>query len=69
MWLQHEAFHDMVKKWWQGYIVNGSPNFILSEKLNFLKKDLVTWNKEVFGNQNSRISKAMDDLLLTIQAT
>ncbi|WMV31904.1 hypothetical protein MTR67_025289 [Solanum verrucosum] len=69
MWLQHEGFHDMVKKWWQGYIVNGSPDFILSQKLKFLKKDLVTWNKEVFGKLNSRISKAMDDLLLTEQAT
>ncbi|KAG5613408.1 hypothetical protein H5410_024689 [Solanum commersonii] len=69
MWLQHEGFHDMVKKWWQGYIVNGSPDFILSQKLKFLKKDLVTWNKEVFGKLNSRISKAIDDLLLTEQAT
>ncbi|KAG5613425.1 hypothetical protein H5410_024706 [Solanum commersonii] len=38
-------------------------------KLKFLKKDLVTWNKEVFGKLNSRISKAIDDLLLTEQAT
>ncbi|XP_075099232.1 uncharacterized protein LOC142176070 [Nicotiana tabacum] len=49
MWLQHERFCDMIKQWWQGYVVNGSPDFVLSQKLKLLKKDLAIWNRESYA--------------------
>lgn len=49
------------------YIGNGSPDFILFQKLQFLKKDLA-WNK-VFGKLSTKINKAMNDLLIVEQAT
>nr|XP_033512764.1 uncharacterized protein LOC117277437 [Nicotiana tomentosiformis] len=69
MWLQQEGFLDLVKQWWQSYTVNGSPNFILAQKLKLLKKDLAIWNKEVFGKLSTRINKAMEELQMLEQAT
>nr|XP_016481281.1 PREDICTED: uncharacterized protein LOC107802323 [Nicotiana tabacum] len=59
----------MVKQWWQGYVINGSPDFILSQKLKFLKRDLVIWNREVFGKISTRTNKALEELLILEQAT
>ncbi|XP_059277851.1 uncharacterized protein LOC132032052 [Lycium ferocissimum] len=36
-----ECFGDLVKQWWQGYEVNGSSDFMLSQKIRMLKKELV----------------------------
>lgn len=69
MWWQQEGFLDLVKQWWQSYTVNGSPNFILAQKLKLLKKDLAIWNKEVFGKLSTRINKAMEELQMLEQAT
>lgn len=69
MRLHQEGFTDMVKQWWQGYVINGSPDFILSQKLKFLKRDLVIWNREVFGKISTRTNKALEELLILEQAT
>lgn len=68
MWLQVEGFLDKFKGWWQGYIVTGNPDFILSQKLRLLKKDISTWNKEVFGKVETQRTKALNDLLSLDQA-
>ncbi|XP_075081030.1 uncharacterized protein LOC142166245 [Nicotiana tabacum] len=57
MWLQHEGFCDMTKEWWQGYMVNGSPDFLLPQKLKLLKKDLAIWNWESYGKISTRPNK------------
>lgn len=64
MWLQQEGFGAMIKQWWQGYLVNGSSDFILAQNLKLLKKDLVIWNKEVFGRVSTRTNIALGELLL-----
>ncbi|GFZ11267.1 hypothetical protein Acr_22g0006650 [Actinidia rufa] len=50
MWLQAEGFEDLVRKWWQGYSVHGSPSYHLARKLKLLKEDLKRWNREVLAN-------------------
>ena len=40
MWLKAEGFVDRVKQWWDGYSFEGSPSFILAQKLKALKADL-----------------------------
>jgi len=62
MWLQAEGFLDSVKNWWSSYEVEGSPDFVLVQKLKYLKKDISTWNKEVFGKLEEQRSQALNDL-------
>lgn len=35
-----EDFHDLVRDWWQGYLREGSPGYVLAYKLTRLKEDL-----------------------------
>jgi hypothetical protein len=39
-----------VKQWWDSYLFQSSPIFILVSNLKALKTDLKRWNGEVFGN-------------------
>ncbi|KAJ9704109.1 hypothetical protein PVL29_005411 [Vitis rotundifolia] len=50
MWLKVEGFKDLIRCWWQGMVVRGSPSYRLSVKLKELKQNLKVWNREVFGN-------------------
>ena len=50
MWLKAEGFVDLLKQWWDSYVFQGSPSFVLAHKLKALKSDLKRWNEEVFGN-------------------
>uniref|UniRef100_A0A2N9EUU7 Reverse transcriptase domain-containing protein n=1 Tax=Fagus sylvatica TaxID=28930 RepID=A0A2N9EUU7_FAGSY len=54
MWLRSEGFHNRVQQWWNSYLYNGSPSYILIQKLKSLKVDLRRWNKEIFGDVNLR---------------
>ena len=47
--LQVEGFKDLVRNWWEGYEVFGSPSYRLARKLRLLKEDLKRWNREVFA--------------------
>ncbi|KAF3642556.1 hypothetical protein FXO37_22454 [Capsicum annuum] len=69
IWLQQDGFIDLVKQGWQSYAVNGSPDFILSQKLKTLQRDLVTWNRQVFGKVSSRTSKVLEEILILEWAT
>ncbi|WMV33011.1 hypothetical protein MTR67_026396 [Solanum verrucosum] len=57
-----EGFLDSVKNWWSSYEVEGNPDFVLVQKLKYLKKDISTWNKEVFGKLEEQRSQALNDL-------
>lgn len=59
MWLQQKGFINMLKGWWQNYIVGGSPDFILTQKLRNLKKDTTILNKEVYGRVEETQSRAL----------
>lgn len=68
IWFHQDRFHDMVQQWWQGYVANGTPDLFVSQKLKLLKKDLVTWNLEVFGKQSTRTNKVMEWQLILEQS-
>ena len=41
---------DQVRQWWGSYQFQGSPRYVLANKLKALKTDLKKWNVESFGN-------------------
>uniref|UniRef100_A0A2N9HYC0 Protein kinase domain-containing protein n=1 Tax=Fagus sylvatica TaxID=28930 RepID=A0A2N9HYC0_FAGSY len=45
---------DQGPQWWNSYFYNGSPSYVLIQKLKSLKVDLRRWNKEIFGDVNLR---------------
>ena len=63
MWLKVEGFVDRVKHWWDGYSFEGSPSFILAQKLNALKADLKKWNREEFGDLAFRKKNLLTELM------
>lgn len=69
MWLQVDGFMKKIEEWWGSYDLNGSPDFILTQKLRLLKKDITIWNKEVFGKVEIRKSKILDELMELEQLT
>ncbi|XP_070031561.1 uncharacterized protein [Nicotiana tomentosiformis] len=63
-WLNTEGFLEKIKIWWQSYDVNGTPDFILVQKLKLLKKDLTIWNREEFGNIAVKRGITLEELSL-----
>ena len=62
MWLKDEGFLERVRSWWESYLFQGSPSFILANKLKSLKLDLKRWNVEEFGNISRRVQNLWKDL-------
>ena len=58
MWLKEESFKEVLRKWWEGIQVSGSTDFILTEKLKALKPIVRSWDKEVFGQIDSKKQNA-----------
>jgi hypothetical protein len=52
MWLKADGFKERVQRWWESYIFQGTPSYIVACKLKALKMDLKKWNEEVFGNMS-----------------
>lgn len=48
MWFKVDGFVSRIKLWWDSYVFEGSPSFILASKLKALKMDLKKWNLEEF---------------------
>ncbi|XP_075645160.1 uncharacterized protein LOC142616177 [Castanea sativa] len=63
MWLKDEGFVDRVKQWWDGSSFEGSPSFILAQKLKALKADLKKWNREEFGDLAFRKKNKLTELM------
>ncbi|XP_059669329.1 uncharacterized protein LOC132314484 [Cornus florida] len=61
MWLRAEDFQEKVQSWWEGVLVIGSSNFMLTTKLKALKFDLKKWNKDVFGNLERKKNRVLAD--------
>ena len=51
-----------MRSWWESYLFQGSPSFILANKLKSLKLDLKRWNVEEFGNIGRRVQNLWKDL-------
>jgi hypothetical protein len=62
MWLQEDGFVERVRLWWESYSFQGSPNFVLAQKLKALKVDLKSWNEQVFGNVESLKLARLEEL-------
>jgi hypothetical protein len=56
MWIAHQDCVNVVQQSWNVNVV-GCPMYVLSEKLKILKKNLKTWNKNVFGNVHENVKK------------
>lgn len=41
---------EMIKEWWESFVMTGKPSQRLKLKLKLLREKLRCWNKEVFGN-------------------
>ena len=62
MWFKDEGFLERVRSWWESYLFQGSPSFILANKLKLLKLDLKRWNVEEFSNIGHRVQNLWKDL-------
>lgn len=49
MWLKHLDLKERIREWW-GIRVQGTAMFRFSRKLNWVKRQVKIWNKEIFGN-------------------
>ncbi|XP_026384155.1 uncharacterized protein LOC113279699 [Papaver somniferum] len=62
VWLEHEGFFNLVKECWKNQ-VNGNPIFIFLHKLKGLKKVIIDWNWNVFGDIKKKLKKYEDAVL------
>ena len=62
MWLKVEGVKDLLKYWWEEGSFNGSPSFILAEKLKFMKAKLKKWNRNTFGRVEYRKNLALEQV-------
>ncbi|RVW41530.1 hypothetical protein CK203_068262 [Vitis vinifera] len=62
MWLKVDGFKELIRGWWEGYIVQGSFSHILAVKLSTPKHNLKAWNREVFGNVSNKKVAALSQL-------
>uniref|UniRef100_A0A2N9HFT5 Reverse transcriptase domain-containing protein n=1 Tax=Fagus sylvatica TaxID=28930 RepID=A0A2N9HFT5_FAGSY len=65
MWARDESSLEVVDKAW-ALQVEGSHNFRLAQKFHKVQKDLIVWNKYIFGVTKSRIRK-LEDRLKVVQ--
>jgi len=66
MWSLHEDCRNLIQQSWNTNVV-GCPMFILNQKLKTLKQNLKIWNKTAFGNVNTLVKEAEQNLV-SIQA-
>lgn len=59
-----DGFVDKVGEWWRSYSFVGSPSFVLDAKLRAFKKDIIKWNREVFGDLNLWKSLLLGELFV-----
>lgn len=57
MWNEHPDCHRLVSEVWKTPVV-GCSMYVLSQKLKILKKELRTWNAEIFGDVHLQVKKA-----------
>lgn len=60
MLLELEGFVDLVKNWWDSFLVEGIPSFIFTKKLKASKEEVKKWNKQVFGNLGESKARVLD---------
>lgn len=62
MWVKHASFKEIIVRCWAASVV-GNHFRVFAEKLKLLKKALINWNKNVFGDIFYNIKKAEANLV------
>ncbi|XP_059064232.1 uncharacterized protein LOC131856452 [Cryptomeria japonica] len=50
MWFRDDNIINLIEHWWNGSVFSGSKMFIVENNLNLIKRKLLEWNRENFGN-------------------
>lgn len=61
-WLLHPRFVELMKGWWEGFVVHGPLGQRFRMKLKGLGDVLRGWNKEVFGEIERKKKYCLDDI-------
>lgn len=61
-WFPDSRFKAIVEASWSSIQVEGWGAFVVKEKLKELKQQLKVWNKEVFGNLNTKRNELVLEL-------
>ncbi|WMV12488.1 hypothetical protein MTR67_005873 [Solanum verrucosum] len=60
--LNVEGINDMVQGWWNGFVVEGCPDYKFSIKLKMLKQKLKEWSKTTFGEFTNKRNNLLEEL-------
>ncbi|WMV37218.1 hypothetical protein MTR67_030603 [Solanum verrucosum] len=61
-WLKVDGFKELVQGWWSGFVVEGCPDYRLSNKLKMLKQKLKEWSKQTFNERTRRKNSLLEEL-------
>ncbi|XP_059071310.1 uncharacterized protein LOC131865579 [Cryptomeria japonica] len=50
MWYKDDNITNLIEQWWSESLFSGSKMFIVANKVKVIKRRLLEWNKEHFGN-------------------
>ncbi|GLJ54602.1 hypothetical protein SUGI_1173000 [Cryptomeria japonica] len=50
MWFKDDNIINLIEQWWSESVFSGSKMFIVANKLKLIKRRLLEWNREHFGN-------------------
>lgn len=61
-WTSHQEFIPKVKELWSSFSINGWKGFAVKEKIKLLRKGLQVWNRDTFGNIETKISEVLSSI-------
>lgn len=61
MWTLHPDLENLIKEWW-GITMEGTTMFRVATKLKNVKKNILKWNKDTFGNIFENKKKIMEEI-------
>jgi hypothetical protein len=61
-WWGNSSFREVVSKAWKSFHVMGWKGYVVKEKMKLLKRVLKTWNKDVYGNMDSKIDALTNEI-------
>ncbi|XP_057870114.1 uncharacterized protein LOC131076796 [Cryptomeria japonica] len=50
MWYKDDNIINLIEQWWRESVFSGSKMYIVANKLKLIKRRLLEWNREHFGN-------------------
>ncbi|XP_059064608.1 uncharacterized protein LOC131856724 [Cryptomeria japonica] len=62
MWLKDDHILELLKEWWNGAMISRSEIFKVVNNLKIIKKNLIPWNRERFGNIFDKKAKVEAEL-------